>query len=319
MGDLPWGKPLLLLPNHQNALLDPLLIAVYAPRKPFFLTRSDVFVNPLLTRVFSLLQMLPVYRIRDGRDTLARNNAIFEQCSMLLARGEAIVMFPEANHNLQRCVRPLSKGFTRILFHTLEKIPGATIYLVPVGINYLNAPGFPDSVAYYFGRGMKASQYYDPEDLRNSSLALKASVSDRLKKLTTHVPERISYEETISRLDSLGVNYLHPKEVNAVLAGEQPAASSQKKRAIALITGKIADQLFFCVNLASMLLWRVVIKPKIGEPEFTSTYRFLYAIALYPLFYAVFFMLLGELTNYNLALAVLSGHVLFNLLYVKLR
>jgi 1-acyl-sn-glycerol-3-phosphate acyltransferase len=319
IADLPWGKPMLLLPNHQNALLDPLIIAVFAPRKPFFLTRADVFVNPLLNQFFSLLQMLPVYRIRDGRDTLARNSAIFERCSSLLAGGEALVMFPEANHNLQRRVRPLSKGFTRILFHSLEKYPEASIFLVPVGINYRNAAGFPDSVAYYFGHEVAGAPFYNPIDSRNSSLILKTVVSDGLKQLTTHIPENMSYQATIDRLDSMGLDYLNPEEANTVAAGKQTIAPADKGFTCSGITGRVSDILFFCANMASLLLWRAAIKPKISEPEFISTYRFLYAILLYPVLYALFFLLLREISGTGLTLVLLFAHLLFNLLYVKLR
>ena len=91
--------------------------------------------------------MIPIYRIRDGRESLKNNQAVFDLCSDLLQQKEAILMFPEANHNLKRRVRPLSKGFTRILFNTLLQAPETDIQIVPVGINYKDAVRFPDQVA----------------------------------------------------------------------------------------------------------------------------------------------------------------------------
>jgi 1-acyl-sn-glycerol-3-phosphate acyltransferase len=71
-----------------------------------------VFKKPLVAKILDSLQMLPVYRIRDGWGNLTNNTAVFERCSKLLKTGECIVIFPEGNHNLKRTVRPLSKRFT---------------------------------------------------------------------------------------------------------------------------------------------------------------------------------------------------------------
>ena len=141
---IPKKGPLLFLPNHQNALLDALLIAVKCGRKPYFLTRSDVFSNALFRSLFSFFHMMPVYRLRDGRQTLTKNEEIFQRCSQLLCKGEAVVIFPEANHHLDRRVRPLSKGYTRILFQALELCKDLEILILPVGVNYLRAAEHPD-------------------------------------------------------------------------------------------------------------------------------------------------------------------------------
>ena len=60
LDNIPESGPLMFLPNHQNALLDALLIAVNCRRKPYFLTRSDVFTNALFRSLFSFFHMLPV-------------------------------------------------------------------------------------------------------------------------------------------------------------------------------------------------------------------------------------------------------------------
>ena len=138
---VPRDKPVLFLSNHQNALMDILLIATRCNRKPWYLTRADVFKSRLFSPLFRFLQMLPVYRIRDGRESLSKNSAIFERCAHLLLANQAILLFPEANHSLLRRVRPLSKGFTRILDNALRKNSRLDIQLVPIGQNYQEPDG----------------------------------------------------------------------------------------------------------------------------------------------------------------------------------
>jgi len=96
---IPVNKPILFLPNHQSALLDVLLVGIHCNRKPWFLTRSDVFKKPLFKKLFTYLQMIPIYRIRDGRESLKNNDAVFKQCAQLLERGEAILMFTRTRYS----------------------------------------------------------------------------------------------------------------------------------------------------------------------------------------------------------------------------
>ena len=309
---VPWDEPLLLLPNHQNALIDPLCIAAYAPKKPYFLTRSDVFVNPVAKVFFEFLRMLPIYRIRDGRDTLVRNRAIFDRCGRLLADSQAILIFPEANHNLQRRVKPLSKGFTRILWHALEQNSRLEPKLVPVGVNYVDAAGFPDSAAFYFGTPIPVRPFDDKARRRETGQQLGAMVQEQLQHLTTHIPEAMEYDATIK------VDFLKPHEVRSCLEGPAlPALTAQpflRRWAFA-----VWDTLFILANLPAVALWRGFIKPRVAEPEFLSTHRFLLGLILYPLAYLLILGFLAAGPGIWFALSLIGAHILWNLLYVKFR
>ena len=213
--NVPKNKPVLLLSNHQNALLDALLIATKCGRLSYFLTRASVFNKPVVARILKSLQMLPVYRIRDGWGNLANNNAIFENCSKLLNDSECIVIFPEGNHNLIRMVRPLSKGFTRIVFDTLDTYPDIDLQLIPVGLNYQNAERFGDSASLYFGETITAKDY--ASDKRNEAVInLKTKIHSEISKLTIHIPTD-TYTETIKKLNDLNVSFTNPKAIHAFL------------------------------------------------------------------------------------------------------
>ena len=80
--NLPKGKPILITPNHQNALIDALLIESYVPGTIFALTRSDAFSTKFISWFLRSLNMLPVYRVRDGLSSVTKNNAIFELCTV---------------------------------------------------------------------------------------------------------------------------------------------------------------------------------------------------------------------------------------------
>ncbi|MCX2720508.1 lysophospholipid acyltransferase family protein [Lentiprolixibacter aurantiacus] len=314
---IPEKGPLMFLPNHQNALLDALLIAVNCRRKPYFLTRSDVFSNRLFRSLFSFFHMLPVYRIRDGRHTLSRNEAIFQKCAELLCQGEAVVIFPEANHHLDRRVRPLSKGFTRILFQAVELCNGQEIFLLPVGVNYLRAAQFPDLTSLYYGRAFPLLPLYDARDPRNSVFRIRNEVSQQLQTLTTHVPEDKKYEQFIAYLISRGIDFQDPEKANQAIAGftenmvDFPDEMVKKRR-----TG-ILRLIFYLFNFPLVIPWFWIKNRLVPEPEFNSTFRFAYALMIYPLVYLICFFLISSLWGYAQALTLIALHFGVNQVYIK--
>ena len=314
--NVPLGKPVMFVSNHQNALLDALLIATHCNRKPYFLTRSDVFKGTLLKVFFEFLQMIPVYRIRDGKDSLAGNNAIFERCSELLQRGEALLIFPEGNHSLKRRVRPLSKGFTRILFLALENNPTVDITVVPIGVNYAKAAKFPDKAALYYGEGIRVQEFFNKEDLTGSASRLKQEVFHHLKRLTTHIEEESRYEEIVHKLDRARVDYLDPVDINLIL--ETGIFPEYKKREKEVPQKYIFKWAFFMLNFPMIILWSKLIKPKVSEPEFLSTTRFMFALLYYPLFYLLLMGVMLIFFNWQATLMICSAHFILGSILVKL-
>lgn len=314
--NVPKNRPVLFLPNHQNALLDPLLIAVDCNRKPYFLTRSDVFKSTVLNRLFDLVRMIPIYRIRDGRDSLKHNDAVFERCAKLLGQNESLLMFPEANHNLQRRVRPLSKGFTRILFRALELQPDLDIQLIPVGFNYSYGEDFPDKVSICFGETIVLQDLIDDEDDRTSVENIKGSVSEVLQKLTTHIPEE-NYAQTIKKLNALGVDYLDPAQTNTILKDSEKTHEVQKSKPGKSLFGKVFLPVFMIVNLPVILLWKLWLKPKVWEPEFTATLRFALSLVAFPVYYILLFISLSFWEGAIFSLGITFILFVFNWIWVK--
>ena len=144
---IPMEGPIMFTVNHQNSFLDALLIATSNKRHTHFLARADVFKFRIVRWFFNSLNMMPIYRMRDGRGSLSNNQQIFGQCFKILGIDQALMLFPEANHHHKRLLLPLSKGFTRIALGADN-----TIKIVPVGINYTHHRLFGGSVSIYYGK-----------------------------------------------------------------------------------------------------------------------------------------------------------------------
>ena len=312
--NLPKDESVLILCNHQNALLDPLIIATEGNRFFHFLTRAGVFKKSFVDNILRSLQMLPVYRIRDGWSNLTKNNSIFETCSELLKNKQAVVIFPEGSHNLARRVRPLSKGFTRIIFETLEKNPETDLKLLPVGLNYIKPTEFGDSVSIYFGNVIDAKNYIS--DFDNESIVnLKQVVHNEISKLTTHIPVD-NYDETISKLEALNVDFLDPKGVNACIESNFNACHPKSSSNLNSLRS-VFKFLLKLVLFGPYMVWSRFLKPKIVEEEFISTFRFAVALTLVPLWIIVIGVILSLFFGWMVGVGFIVSILILELLAVK--
>ena len=285
--NVPKNTAVLFVANHQNALIDPLLLGAFLPRQLYFLTRADVFGRPVIRALLSSVNMLPIYRIRDGRDSLSKNEEVFQKCFQILNNKGTVLIFPEGNHNIQRRVRHLSKGFTRIVFGALDQYGDHELMVVPVGINYSNARNYASSVSLHIGEAIRANDYYQREQHTVSGAALTKSVRESLKKLITHIEDEENYDYLESCFGE--EEFLDPQRVNSKL--EQP----ELLEPIAKETStefNLLQPLVRANSLFPLLIWKY-IKPKINEEEFIATYKFSVGVTAFPAFYAAQASVLG--------------------------
>ncbi len=135
--NIPNNSPVIFAPNHQSGLIDPLVV-LFSQKDPIvFMARADIFKSKLFSKLLRFLKIMPVYRIRDGYETLSRNEEQFEQAKDVLLDNKKLCIMPEGNHGHQHKLRPLVKGIFRIAFSAEEQLQGAShVNIVPVSIDY---------------------------------------------------------------------------------------------------------------------------------------------------------------------------------------
>ena len=311
--NIPKKGAVLFIPNHQNALIDAILIPTTNKRNIFFLTRAAVFKNEKVAKFLSTLNMLPVYRIRDGLSTVENNIAIFEKCFDILKQGKSVEIFAEGEHHLDRRILPLKKGFARILLGTMEKYPGTSIQIVPVGINFDSHLSFPSSVSIYYGEAIDATKYIDVKkpDLRFTEIT--KTVSKAMKKLTLHVGDVANYEAIIEKLEANGIDYLNPVEANKMLEHIDKLPNKQKR---ALKKTNWFAPIHFITKLNSifpLFIWQK-LKGGITDKLFMNSFRFALIATLFPFFYLLQAGIIYYFSNFKyaliyLALCILLGYI----------
>ena len=159
---IPTDGALIFAPNHQGAFMDAVLVGVFTKKPITFLTRSDVF-NKWSMPILKSLNMMPIYRIRDGIKSLAQNDAVFEMCYKILSDNyKALLIFPEGNHGIEHYLRPLSKGTARLALDARNELADdKKLYVIPTGINYFSHYRPLSKVHLVFGEPIELEQYME--------------------------------------------------------------------------------------------------------------------------------------------------------------
>ncbi len=301
--NIPKEGATIFIGNHQNALLDAILIPTTNSRNIHFLTRASAFKTKIANKILRSINMIPVYRLRDGKDSMNKNIAIFEQCFEFLKDKKAIQIFAEGEHHNFRSLLPLKKGFARIILGTLQKYPELDIKIIPVGINYDSHLNFPSSVSIYYGEPILANPYFNIEKPDTSYKSIKTKVSSELKKLTTHIDNLEEHDVIIEKLKILNVDFLDPIETNKILENIDTETSKKiKKQKINWFT---PIHLFTRLNsFFPLLIWKY-LKPKIKDIIFTNTYRFALILTVFPIFYLILAVIISAIFNYKYGLIYL--------------
>lgn len=134
--NIPTDGSFIFAPCHQNALMEPLAILCVTPRPVVFLARADIFQNPTVAAALNFLKIMPVYRIRDGKDSLGKNAEIFDRSKSVLLDGVPFCLMAEGRHNDKHQLLPLVKGMFRIAGETQKALGDKPLYIVPTGIDY---------------------------------------------------------------------------------------------------------------------------------------------------------------------------------------
>jgi 1-acyl-sn-glycerol-3-phosphate acyltransferase len=309
--NIPKKGAILFMANHPNGLIDPLIITTNNPRTNYFLTRAASFKKPLVRWFLNSLNLIPIYRIRDGVNQLNKNKEVFERCFNLLDNQKALMIFPEGSHDKRRTVRSLSKGFSRIVFGAIERNPKLQIQIIPVGITYQDSSSYPFKVSLNYGTPILANDFYKSNLNHSDIKEIKDVISDQLKTLSVHIPLTEEYGKLIEKLSSANIDFTKVDEVNSMI---QSNIIIKRDRRINLV--KFLKLIVILNSFIPWLFWKYV-KNKVTDFEFISTFKFgVGSLTVIP------FFLMNSYIIYNLftlksSIIYFSCSILILLIYSK--
>src|SRR5262245_19908819 len=84
---LPKTGPVILPANHQNSLMDPVMVGIVARRPVGFLAKAPLFQIPVFGNLLHALGMMPAYRRADDPKQTRRNVETLSMAALRLREG----------------------------------------------------------------------------------------------------------------------------------------------------------------------------------------------------------------------------------------
>ena len=162
--------PLLIVANHPDSFFDALVIAANCSHPVSFLARGDVFTKPWHDFLLRSLKMMPVYRQREGKEHLHKNQNSFDASVEVLKNNGILLIFIEGTCLNKNEIQPFKKGASRILQQAVAA--GVTPAVLPAVITYNGFKHFGKKIYLMLGKTFSAGVYFRA-DSTSSSMALE--------------------------------------------------------------------------------------------------------------------------------------------------
>lgn len=201
--NLPRQGGYILAPNHQQALMEPLAVLSTVKKSPVFVARADIFNNPTIREVLLFLKIMPVYRIRDGKDSLGKNAEIFDASRAVVVDGYPFCMMAEGRHNDKHQLLPLVKGMFRIAGETQKQLGSTPLFIVPVGIDVDEYEEPFSNMVINIGEPIGVQQFMETYT-ENEPVALnqmREAVAEGIKHQMFDIRSKEHYEEILTVCD----------------------------------------------------------------------------------------------------------------------
>jgi hypothetical protein len=124
------------LANHQNTLLDALLVLCFSKIKNLhFLARADIFnIGKTVKKLLFFFKIAPIYRKTDGMDAFKKLDKVWANGKQILNRGDSICIFPEGTHSATYKYRQLKRGYLKLASAAQDE----NVAFLPIIIHFEN-------------------------------------------------------------------------------------------------------------------------------------------------------------------------------------
>ncbi len=185
--------PILITANHPNSFLDAIIIGSLFNRPVHFLARGDAFRKAWHSRLLGLLNMIPVYRLSEGKETLSLNDNAFRRSGEILAANGIVLIFIEGicvhKHELQ----PFKKGAARI---AMENKAVKGLQILPFGIAYDSFERFGKKININIGEPLLPQSLFPFDEEAKNKMNFNAVVYSEIEELIDVPPNEKSLLRT---------------------------------------------------------------------------------------------------------------------------
>jgi 1-acyl-sn-glycerol-3-phosphate acyltransferase len=183
---IPQSGPLLIAVNHQNALVDSLIVGWLMPRRVTMTAKATLSENPFISQLFRMIHVVPLRRRSDELQngsllpfSRSSNAEAFREILDVLHQGSAVLIFPEGKSHNETGLEPLKTGLARLALQARDEIKLSGLRILPVCLVF-EEKGVPGTVAAaYIAEPIEMDSW--PNDDR---LSLTAEIADRIRAVS---------------------------------------------------------------------------------------------------------------------------------------
>ena len=205
---VPLDVPMLVVANHPNALMDPMLVGTAMPRRLTFTGKATLFDKPLLPLLLRSVGVVPLRRASDeaarraagGAADPQRNIEAFKAIVGALVARRAVLIFPEGKSHDEPGMSPLKTGTARIALQATEA-GVRDLVVLPVGLVFEDKSEPRTRVLVEVGKPLRIAEWRPPH-AGGATEELTAEIDRRLREVTVNFRdmEQAGDVVTVSRL-----------------------------------------------------------------------------------------------------------------------
>jgi 1-acyl-sn-glycerol-3-phosphate acyltransferase len=183
---IPVGGPLLIAVNHQNALVDSLIVGWLIPRPISMTAKATLADNPFIAILFRILHVVPLRRVSDEAQRSngfpldrSRNAGAFNEILNLLGRNGAVLIFPEGKSHNETGLEPLKTGLARLALQARDESAIKGLKILPLGLVFEDKGAPSTVVGAHVGQVIEMDSWPNRDHTR-----LTEEIADRLRAVS---------------------------------------------------------------------------------------------------------------------------------------
>lgn len=232
--NVPAEGPVIFAANHPNSIMDTFVLGTQTTRTVSYLAKSGLFKNPLVSALFSVSGVIPIYRRQDGPALPGQNDATFRAAFEVLEKSGTIGIFPEGQNAPERHVREIKTGTARIALGAEAQNDFALgVKVIPVGLNFEDRDKWLTRVLVRFGEPIDAREWKDEwgEDDRAAVRTMTERIQEGIRAEALHVAD-VRHTELVG-----DIHQLYGAEVLEGLLGRTPDVRGLRRRLVDQVRG----------------------------------------------------------------------------------
>jgi 1-acyl-sn-glycerol-3-phosphate acyltransferase len=183
---IPASGPLLIAVNHQNALVDSLIVGWLVPRRVSMTAKATLADNPWIAILFRILHVVPLRRVSDEVRKnsglpldRSRNAQAFAEIFNLLGRNGALLIFPEGKSHNEAGLEPLKTGLARVALQARDEHGIRGLKILPLGLVFEDKGTPGSAVGAHVGTVIEMDSWQG-----NDHTVLTREIADRLRAVS---------------------------------------------------------------------------------------------------------------------------------------